>query len=327
VLLDGHFLLYFHALLLRFVLRQTCTTGLHNFLSFEFHLKRAIEAAVHTSAYLILHNRTMLATFIPGAVDIGNSRIKILVGEHYFSASFDEPWQEQMQKFFWNFTGKTVMLGLSSVNDTAEELFSLELKKRSNIKSQSLIPLLSRQPFLDISGIQGIGADRVLGMIGALHHDPASIRPVITIDCGTAITINAVNVHRRCLGGAILPGIATQLRSLHESTERLPYIEPAVENVSAGTSTVQAMRIGVVHGAAGAIRFLVERIIADDFEGVEPLVFIAGGNAQLLKQALQPWFIQPIEDTHLVLKGIQAVMAYVMMESLHGSGIRRLNAS
>lgn len=268
----------------------------------------------------------MLSTFIPGAVDIGNSRIKILVGEHYFSASFDEPWQEQMQKFFWNFAGKTVMLGVSSVNDTAEELFALELRKRSNIKSQSLAPLLSHQPFLDIGGIQGIGADRVLGMIGALHHDPDSIRPVITIDCGTAITINAVNVHRRCLGGAILPGIGAQLHALHESTDRLPQIEPALELASVGTSTAQAMRIGVIHGAAGAVRFLVERIITEEFGGVEPVVFLAGGNAQLLKQALQSWSLQPIEDTHLVLRGIQAVMAHAMMTSLHSSGVRRLSA-
>jgi type III pantothenate kinase len=270
-----------------------------------------------------------MPSILAGAVDIGNTRIKILAAEQAFTAAYDEAvdglsWQEQMQKFFWNFSGKQLALGVSSVNPEAEQMFEMELRKRSNIKSQPLGPMLATQPFVDIGGVQGIGQDRVLGLIGGLHHDPTLIRPIVTVDCGTAITVNALTVQRRCLGGAILPGLRTQLRALHEFTQLLPLIEPAYDDASAGANTAQAMLIGTVQGAAGAIKHIVERLIEREFQGAEPLLFVAGGDAGLIARVLQGWYVQPVFEPNLVLRGIEAVMAHSMAQFFANVGSTRL---
>lgn len=246
-----------------------------------------------------------------------------------FAAAFNEAvdglsWQEQMQKFFWSFSGKQLALGVASVNPEAERLFEMELKKRSNIKSQPLGPMLATQPFVDIGGVQGIGQDRILGLIGALHYDPTLIRPIVTVDCGTAITMNALTVHRRCLGGAIMLGMRSHLRALHEFTQLLPRIELGYEDATAGANTTQAMLVGAVQGAAGAIKHLVERLVEREFDGIEPLLFITGGDASLLARALQGWHIQPVHEPHIVLRGIEAVMAHSMAQFFAGIGSTRL---
>ncbi len=250
--------------------------------------------------------------YIPGAVDIGNTRIKILADGHFFVHEFNDGWKDAMHKYLWSFPGKQLLLGVSSVNPVIFAEFETEMRKRSSIKIQALSGMLPQQPFVDVTTIEGIGSDRVLGMIGALHHDPTLIKPVITIDCGTAITLNAVNVHRKCVGGAILPGISTQLRALHESTQLLPSIEAAFEDVSCGTSTTQAMRVGVVHGAAGAVRGIAENIVHREFDGQQPLVCLTGGDAGLLQRALGSWSVEPIHAPNLVMEGIAAVMAHWM---------------
>jgi pantothenate kinase type III len=271
-----------------------------------------------------------LPTLLAGAVDIGNTRIKILAGGHSFVAALDEPWQEQLQKFFWTFSGKSVALGVSSVNPEAEALFELELRKRSNIRSQPLAALIAEQPFVDISGVQGIGTDRVLGLVGALHHNPSLIRPMVTIDCGTAITINALTVQRKCLGGAILPGLRTQFRALHECTAQLPLVEPAPEEASVGTHTAQAMLVGVVQGAAGAVLHIVGRLVQREFQGAEPVLFLTGGDAPLMASTLASTegsmllHAQIIHEPNLVMQGIEAVMAHSMANFMTTVGATRL---
>lgn len=249
---------------------------------------------------------------LPGAVDIGNSRIKIVVAGRYFVHDLQNGWTEAMHKFFWSFPGKHLLLGVSSVNMEAKEVFDTELRKRSTITTQPLELLLQSQRFVDVSSVQGIGSDRVLGLIGALHYDPVLIKPIVTIDCGTAMTVNALSASRRCLGGAILPGISTQFRALHTFTSALPEVEPAFENVAVGTTTAQAMRVGIVQGAAGAVRFILDNLIAHEFEGQQPFVFIAGGEAPLLAKSLELHLPDLILAPDLVLDGISALMAHWM---------------
>ena len=177
---------------------------------------------------------------------------------------------------------------------------------------------------MDVSGIQGIGTDRVLSLIGALHHAlehfPSRIMPIITIDCGTAVTVNALNTRRKCLGGAILPGVGTQLRALHHFTQQLPEVEVGFEDASTGTNTAQAIRIGVVRGVAGALKEITQTIIDRDFQGELPMVIITGGDAGLVLKALESWHVAPLYEPHLVLNGASALMAQWMQESLTASG-------
>ena len=263
-------------------------------------------------------------TIVAGAVDIGNSRIKILADDQFFAAELNSNWQETMHKYLWNFSGKNVILGVSSVNPDVFAQLEAELKKRSNVRWKALADIFLQQRLVDVAGIQGIGSDRVLSLIGALHHTlehtPSRITPIITIDCGTAVTVNAMNTRRKCLGGAILPGIGTQLRALHHFTQLLPEVEVVFEEAAAGTSTAQAMRIGVVRGVAGAIKEIIGVLIEREFNNETPSVLITGGDAPVVIRALEAWSIAPAHEPHLVLHGAGALMAQWMQESLTPDG-------
>lgn len=255
---------------------------------------------------------------LAGAIDIGNSRIKILADGQFFAGDLNTNWQEPMHKYLWNFSGKQVLFGVSSVNPEAYSLLEGELKKRSNVRWKPLADIFREQSLIDVSGIQGIGSDRVLSLIGALHHNlqhnPTLVAPLITIDCGTAVTINAANTRRKCLGGAILPGVGTQLRALHHFTQLLPEVEPGFEDATCGTNTAQAMRIGVVRGIGGAIKEIVQSIVEKEFQSESPLVFITGGDAGMIQKALESWHLQPQHEPHLVLYGASALMSQWMQE-------------
>lgn len=265
-----------------------------------------------------------ISTIVAGAVDIGNSRIKILVDNQFFAAELTSNWQEAMHKYLWNFSGKNVIFGVSSVNPEIFMQLEIELKKRSNVRWKRLADVFLQQRLVDVAGIQGIGSDRVLSLVGALHHtlqnNPSLIAPIITIDCGTAVTINAMNTRCKCLGGAILPGISTQLRALHHFTQLLPEIEAGFEDVAVGTSTAQAMRIGVVRGVAGAIKEIVSTVIEREFSNEIPSVLMTGGDAPIVMRALETWSISPAYEPHLVLHGAGALIAQWMQESLTPEG-------
>jgi type III pantothenate kinase len=121
-----------------------------------------------------------------------------------------------------------------------------------------------------------LGADRIANALYAATMHPDA--PVIIISAGTAIVIDYVagDVFH---GGAIIPGIGLQFRSLHHGTDALP----AVAGFSAGNaprlpgaSTEACIAGGVLHGAAGAI----ERIVAAyrALNAATPRIIATGGD-------------------------------------------------
>jgi pantothenate kinase type III len=260
---------------------------------------------------------------LAGAVDIGNSRIKMIAGGEFFVCELRAQWQDAMHTYLWAFSGKNVFFGVSSVNPEALALLETELKKRSNVRWRLLQEVMREQSangesLVDTSGVQGIGTDRVLGLVGALQyvteHYSALVAPIITIDCGTAITVNAMTTRRTCIGGAIMPGMHTQFQALRNFTQLLPEVEAAYEDVALGTNTAQAMRVGIVHGLSGAVKEITANIIQREFAGENPVVFLTGGDAPLMMRALEGWQVQLVHQAHLVLHGASALMGHWMQK-------------
>jgi type III pantothenate kinase len=84
-------------------------------------------------------------------------------------------------------------------------------------------------------------------------------------------------------GGAIAPGIAMMLRSLHERTDALPQIEYRLPEDSApfGKDTAEAMRLGVTAMVCGSVRWLAERY-ALHYEAY-PRIIATGGDIGVLE--------------------------------------------
>ncbi|WP_338463006.1 pantothenate kinase [Synechococcus elongatus IITB7] len=125
-----------------------------------------------------------------------------------------------------------------------------------------------------------LGSDRAI----ALYETGCQAGwPVLLIDCGTAITVNAADDLGQFAGGAILPGVALQLRSLTQGTAALPTVAISAEGVRWAMNTADAIASGVIYGLAGALRGFVE-----DWRSQHPQrpIYFTGGDGELLATLL-----------------------------------------
>jgi len=235
------------------------------------------------------------------AIDIGNSRAKVLFENTFKSFDYSDNWESRILNLFLNQLDIPFLIGISSVNQERynQLLEGLNRLKNSLIKNtEDLLPLQTK---LIYSHISGIGNDRLLGMLGAIAHISP---PLITVDCGTAVTINAVDFSGKCLGGAIFGGIKTQVQALFQMTDALPEIEIKFDGNYLGKSTEKAMQIGIIAGVAGAVKEIVNQIIMQAFHGKKVPVYITGGDSELLAGTLQNANFPLQINRTLVLDGI-----------------------
>lgn len=127
-----------------------------------------------------------------------------------------------------------------------------------------------------------IGADRLVNAIGALHLGQSN---AVIIDFGTAITFDCISAQWEYLGGVILPGMHVAIGALSSKTAKLPQIDlhkPPDRVI--GTSTVSAMKSGVMFGYSEMIEGLIRRVKAEmEQSGYEdPHVYATGGMASVL---------------------------------------------
>ena len=131
-----------------------------------------------------------------------------------------------------------------------------------------------------------LGVDRLCSLEGAYHfllqHEklPAIDFPIMTIDFGTATTINIV-VNNAFIGGLIIPGIATMLHSLAHNTAQLPHVALGESIPIIGTDTDSCIASGVVHTTAASIEKVFTHIAAT--YKAEPKVFLTGGNSKAVQ--------------------------------------------
>ncbi|MDX2213401.1 MAG: pantothenate kinase [Oculatellaceae cyanobacterium bins.114] len=161
----------------------------------------------------------------------------------------------------------------------------------------------------DIS-LQGLyaslGIDRALALRGAIAQWGA---PALVIDAGTALTFTGANADQQLVGGAILPGLQLQMRSLSQHTAALPPITPQFTDLPTrwATNTPDAIRSGVLYTALASIR---EFTVAWLQQHPTSAIALTGGDSSLLHHALQNLYPDEFVGLHwdadLVLKGIAA---------------------
>lgn len=129
------------------------------------------------------------------------------------------------------------------------------------------------------------GPDRLAAGMALRTIHPG--RAALSVDCGTATNLCAVDAAGDFLGGSIMPGVALMAQSLARGTAgRLP--EPSELTPpppGPAGSTMGALRNGLVRGHAGAIDRLVEE--ARGLLGPETPVLLTGGAAGLVAPLLR----------------------------------------
>lgn len=143
------------------------------------------------------------------------------------------------------------------------------------------------------------GADLVVADVAALRlHKP----PLIVVDMGTATTISVLDKSGAHIGGCICPGVKISLDALTERTALLPGLQLNQPKKAIGRNTIDAMRSGIMLGAACMLDGMIERMEAE--LGYETTVIATGGIAKFVI----PMCRRPIlYDQDLITKGLAAL--------------------
>lgn len=235
------------------------------------------------------------------AIDIGNSAIKLYGNSKLLRFSYRTNWEQDLSLVFSGLNNRLCLFVVSSVNKEKSQVLETMLDSFPNfrvIKANELIP---KQNLIDTSKLQGIGTDRILGLIGAkFYAEP----PILTIDCGTATTINLLNENNECLGGAILPGIFTQFRSLTENTSALKKIKLKQVDEQFGKNTNDAISSGIINGTIAVINHFINQAKIE-LGGRDINIFLTGGNSIWIAEKMINLYPNINHNYTLVLEGLK----------------------
>ena len=145
-----------------------------------------------------------------------------------------------------------------------------------------------------------LGPDRIVNAVAASALYPGE--PVVIVDFGTAITVDAVSARGEYLGGAIAPGIETAATALFQSTAQIRRVELVAPAHVIGKNTVTAVQSGIVFGTAALVDGLVEQVTKE--LGGSARVVATGGHAGAVIEHSNR--IEQIEP-HLTLQGLKLI--------------------
>ncbi len=121
------------------------------------------------------------------------------------------------------------------------------------------------------------GIDRALACFAALKIAKNPLKKnIIIADCGTTLSITKINSKGDLIGGQILPGFQTQLRSMVLNTRNLEM--PKNLNIPKDDfliDTEKAMIKGVKNSLIGALKLA--------FNPIEDILIICGGDTEIIK--------------------------------------------
>ncbi|MEL6927236.1 MAG: pantothenate kinase [Cyanobacteria bacterium J06600_6] len=193
-----------------------------------------------------------------------------------------------------NLSSLPVYLASVVANQTKywQNYFALSLITLKDIKLTNVYPTM--------------GVDRALAVCGAIA---VYQQACLVIDGGTALTFTGVDAGGKLVGGAILPGLRSQLLSLRQKTSALPEVKlPDSLPPRWALDTDTAIASGVLHTAISGIRGYI-----DDWLQQFPhsQIVFTGGDGQILWRFLVQQFPELSEQTavdpNLVFEGVKLI--------------------
>ena len=160
---------------------------------------------------------------------------------------------------------------------------------------------------------KGLGVDRWLAMLGALHHYQAqqsvcdendnvlidSDDKLLVVDCGTAITIDWLSAQGVYQGGYILPGITMMRNALGSGAADLANMRGIIDSVKAGHSTKACINHGVLAMTVAMITTQLNRY-------PDSRLYLTGGDAEMIRAQLEGASVTVLD---LVMGGLVAVFS------------------
>jgi len=161
---------------------------------------------------------------------------------------------------------------------------------------------------IDYNSPDTLGMDRLCSAEGAyfLNNKKRVLKKhhiIISIDFGTATTINVVTYPGVFSGGLIAPGIDLMFRSLSKDTAQLPLAYQNDYKDLIGKSTRESIASGVMNSTAGLLHWTLKRI-NEELEPDKVYIYVTGGNYEPIKPFLG--FTHAYKEA-LVLYGVNAI--------------------
>lgn len=164
-----------------------------------------------------------------------------------------------------------------------------------------------------------LGVDRALALWGA---GQTYGWPVLVIDAGTAMTFTGADANCKLIGGAILPGLNLQVRSLSQSTAALPLAElPAHLPHRWARTTLEAIQSGTIYTVLAGIRDFIQawwevypqsQLVLTGGDRAALLNYLQDGSAE--NQRAAEWATQLIGDPDLIFWGMQSVRSRLVSD-------------
>ena len=240
--------------------------------------------------------------------DIGNTRIKSCFYED------DKTFNINSFATFEEFKNSV------SNNNFIDCVFSSVVPEKTDLLRHFIKIILQKEPILithntdfnleiDYKTPETLGIDRICSAEGAFYlftkngQKPGNNDFIVTVDFGTATTLNFINGPKTFVGGMILPGISMMFNSLSSNTAQLPEVTENDYNAFIGKDTKSSIASGVLNSAAGIIeKTKIE--LTEKYRAENIYFYITGGNAYKILPYLN---INYEHVPGLVLTGIAAV--------------------
>ena len=241
-------------------------------------------------------------------IDMGNSRLKAATYDgnklsNFESVSYGDESALQCFKDYLSSQLELVSVTLVSVLGSEfhgyvkahclelgiELVWAASSVKGQGVKNNYLQPL-------------SLGSDRFVALVGARKLFPDQY--CIVVDCGTAVTVDALTSDGTFCGGVIIPGLQLWGDSLTSRANQLNAHELERPSVLA-RDTAQAIGSGSLFGLVGAIEGLCQRVESqlriNHGDAIKVVRLLCGGDALMVAEhSLLSFEVEP----HLVLLGL-----------------------
>ena len=249
------------------------------------------------------------------AIDIGNSRIKAgkfindkLTKFHFF--------QDISNVLSFLKTNSKDNVAISSVVPDKTKIISEEVKKITGKSPFIVTKDIKTNLTIDYKTPETLGIDRLCSAEGAFFLFKNSEKYknykegtyILSIDFGTATTINVIEYPGKFIGGLIAPGLDMMFESLKQRTAQLPLLSISDFVSTIGKDTNSSIASGVVTSVVGMIEKTINDLInvgtSRDLSLQNLFFYLTGGNAKKIIPYLNFDFVY---EEGLVLYGINAL--------------------
>ncbi len=179
---------------------------------------------------------------------------------------------------------------VSSVVPSLEAAWIQGIESSLGMKALKVTPTMDLGLAVEVREPRNVGADRLVNAVAGIRRYGA---PLLLVDFGTAVTLDAVNCRGAYIGGAIAPGLSVSVEALFGKTAKLPRVPLEIPPQTIGKDTIEAIQSGILYGYAGMVDGLVRRMWRELAK--ETPVVATGGQAGILKDLsetithVDPW--------------------------------------